>query len=121
MTLAHEIGHSFGAWHDQDTEDCSQMVTRCQEKTYLKTKICVQGGNYIMSSNGTSQQNLAFSPCSMQEIESKMASWDGNGSNRVARPPRTRTGTGGTSARSVLGCTSARRDEIARERIARGR
>ena len=25
-----------------------------------------------MSSNGTSQQNLAFSPCSMQEIESKM-------------------------------------------------
>ena len=72
MTLAHEIGHSFGAWHDQDTEDCSQMVTRCQEKTYLKTKICVQGGNYIMSSNGTSQQNLAFSPCSMQEIESKM-------------------------------------------------
>ena len=33
----------------------------------------VQGSNYIMSANGTSEQSLQFSPCSLDEMNKKMA------------------------------------------------
>ena len=33
----------------------------------------MQGSNYIMSANGTSEQNLQFSPCSLDEMNKKMA------------------------------------------------
>jgi len=54
LTLAHELGHSFGALHDQDTA--------CK----------INAEQYIMSASGTSDQDLKFSSCSLKDINERM-------------------------------------------------
>ena len=54
MTLAHEVGHSLGAYHDQETQ-CADAAEQ-----------------FIMSASGTSDLNLEFSSCSLQEMKKKM-------------------------------------------------
>ena len=53
MTFSHEVGHNFGAIHDDDTPS---SMHDCREKTY------------IMSSTGSSEKNLQFSRCSLQNM-----------------------------------------------------
>lgn len=53
MTLAHEIGHNFGAYHDEDTR-CSNMQ------------------HMIMGMSGSSLEHPEFSPCSLQDMQARM-------------------------------------------------
>ena len=54
MTFSHEVGHNFGAIHDEDTPDWYRgQPMNCKDK------------RYIMSSNETSEKNLQFSRCSL--------------------------------------------------------
>ena len=50
MTFSHEVGHNFGAIHDDDTPD---SFWDCRNQ------------KYIMSSTGSDPQNLKFSRCSL--------------------------------------------------------
>jgi len=54
MTLAHEIGHNFGAQHDEDTQ-CAP-----------------QGNNFIMAESGSNDKDLQFSPCSLHDMNTRM-------------------------------------------------
>lgn len=55
MTLAHEIGHNFGAYHDEDTT--------CNNKP----------NNYIMAMSGSSLEHPEFSPCSLNDMQDRMS------------------------------------------------
>lgn len=50
MTFSHEVGHNFGAVHDEDTPE---SYSDCRNR------------KYIMSSTGSSARNLQFSRCSL--------------------------------------------------------
>jgi len=54
ITLAHEVGHSFGAYHDQDTS-CN-----------------AEAEQYIMSAKGSDMQKDEFSTCSLNDINLKL-------------------------------------------------
>lgn len=54
MTLAHEIGHNFGAYHDEDTS-CNG-----------------QRNNYIMAMSGSSLEHPEFSQCSLKDMQDRM-------------------------------------------------
>ena len=58
MTFSHEVGHNFGAIHDDDTPP---SMHDCRSKTY------------IMSSTGSSEKNLQFSRCSLQNMSSTLS------------------------------------------------
>ena len=50
MTFSHEVGHNFGAIHDDDTPE---SFWDCKDQ------------KYIMSSTGSDPKNLKFSRCSL--------------------------------------------------------
>ena len=56
MTFSHEVGHNFGAIHDDDTPD----RYNCKDK------------RYIMSSTGSSEKNLQFSYCSVLNMTQQL-------------------------------------------------
>ena len=62
LTMAHEVGHSWGAYHDSEA-DCAPGST----STY---------GNYLMypsSTDGSRYNNDKFSPCSVSSIAAVVA------------------------------------------------
>ena len=71
ITLAHEVGHSFGAYHDQDTS-CNSEVRIIWKQKFISQNFCFQAEQYIMSAKGTDTQKDEFSTCSLNDINAKL-------------------------------------------------
>ncbi|RCI00370.1 hypothetical protein CU097_009933 [Rhizopus azygosporus] len=70
--VAHEIGHSFGAIHDCNSQSCPCTSKKCSCCS-LSNSECSAGGAYIM--NPTSNSSVEkFSPCSINTICSSLSS-----------------------------------------------
>ena len=58
MTFSHEVGHNFGAVHDEDTLE--PFRSGCTDR------------KYIMSTTGSSANNMQFSQCSLRNMTKQL-------------------------------------------------
>ncbi|KAL4805410.1 Metallo-peptidase family M12-domain-containing protein [Aspergillus unguis] len=70
QVFAHESGHTFGAYHDCESTQCSSSSRQCCP---LSESTCSANGEYIMNPVSTSPQQ-DFSPCSIGNVCSALGS-----------------------------------------------
>lgn len=66
-TLAHELGHNFGAVHDCTASACGTSTSCCP----LSQSTCNSNGQYLMNPS-SSQSSSGFSPCTVGQICTNM-------------------------------------------------
>lgn len=70
--LAHELGHSFGAVHDCDSDTCSKLDDTTSNCCPGSSNACLPNGQYLMNpSAGSSQQS--FSACTQGNVCTNIA------------------------------------------------
>lgn len=62
-TIAHELGHNYGANHDCDSSTCGTSTACCP----LSASVCPTAGNYLMNAAASTSAST-FSPCTIGQV-----------------------------------------------------